>query len=100
MLSRAASDPHLNLIVSMNEKNVMRVRGNKDRQQSIAGHVRRQPMRRVQTRKVHKFAMTNTFISGALAFLVLAYPTHVSAQQAESAGKVAQSPGQNAEASF
>jgi hypothetical protein len=100
MLSRAASDPHLNLIASMNEENVMRVRDNNDRQQSIAGHVRRQPVRGVQRRNVHKYAMTNTFISGFLAFLIMAYPAHVSAQQAESAGKVAQSPGQTAEASF
>ena len=44
--------------------------------------------------------MKKTFISGALALLVLAYPAHASAQQAASADKAEQSHKQIAEASF
>jgi hypothetical protein len=50
----------------MNEENVMRMP---------------QPKRGVQTRNDHEYAMKKTFIGGALALLVLAYPGHASAQQ-------------------
>ena len=60
----------------------------------------RQPKRGVQTRNDHEYAMKKTFISGALALLVLAYPAHASAQQATAADKAGQSHQQTAEASF
>ncbi|MCK1729493.1 DUF305 domain-containing protein [Bradyrhizobium sp. 142] len=44
--------------------------------------------------------MKKTFISGALALLVLAYPAHASAQQAASADKAERSHKQIAEAYF
>jgi hypothetical protein len=52
----------------MNEENVMRMH---------------QPKRGVQTRNDHEYAMKKTFIGGALALLVLAYPAHASARNAE-----------------
>jgi hypothetical protein len=52
----------------MNEENVMRMR---------------QPKRGVQTRKHHEYAMKKTFIGGALALPVLAYPARASARNAE-----------------
>jgi hypothetical protein len=57
----------------MNEENVMRMR---------------QPKRGVQKRNDHEYAMKKTFVSGALALLVLAYPAHASAQQAAAADNV------------
>jgi hypothetical protein len=59
-----------------------------------------QSKRGVQTRNNHEYAMKKTFIGGALALLVLAYPAHVSAQQAASADKAERSHKQIAEASF
>ena len=58
-----------------------------------------QSKRGVQTRNNHEYAMKKTFIGGALALLVLAYPAHVLAQQA-SADKADRSHKQIAEASF
>jgi hypothetical protein len=52
----------------MNEENVMRMR---------------QPKRGVQTRNDHERAMKKTFIGGALALSVLAYPARASARNAE-----------------
>jgi uncharacterized protein (DUF305 family) len=80
----------------MNEENVMRMPGsNNHRQQSVTGQGLRQPKRGVQKCNDHEYAMKKTFISGALALLVLAFPAHASAQQAASADKAEQ-----AEASF
>jgi len=76
---------------------------NNHRQQSVAGQGPRQPERGAQNRNDHEYAMKETFISGALALLVLAYPAHASAQQvsaAASAAKAEQSHKQTAEASF
>jgi hypothetical protein len=85
----------------MNEENVMRMPGsNNHRRQSVAGQSPRQPQRGVQKRNDHEYAMKKTFISGALAWLVLAYPVHASAQQAALAGKAGPSHKQIAEASF
>jgi hypothetical protein len=85
----------------MNEENAMRIPGsNNDRQQSVAGHGPRQPERGVAKRNDHENAVKKTFISGALALLVLAYPAHASAQQPASADKAEQSHEQTAEASF
>lgn len=53
-----------------------------------------------QKRNDHAYAMRKTFISGALALLVLASPAHTSAQQAASAEKADLSDQQTAEASF
>ena len=72
-------------------------------QESVAGQGTHQPKRGVQTRKHHEYAMKKTFISGALALLVLAYPACASAQRgpaAAAANKVQQSHQQTAEASF
>jgi Domain of unknown function (DUF305) len=70
----------------MNEENVMRMR---------------QPKRGVQTRNDHEYAMKKTFIGGALALLVLAYPGHASAQQASAVASPAKvQHKQTAEASF
>jgi Domain of unknown function (DUF305) len=66
------------------------------RHQSIAG----QAERCVQKRNNHAFAMKKTFISGALALLVLAYPAYAAGPQAASAKKAEQSHNQTAEASF
>jgi hypothetical protein len=73
---------------------------NNHRRQSVAGQSPRQSKRRVQKRNDHEYAMKKTFISGALALLVLAYPAHASAQQAASADKAERSHKQIAEASF
>ena len=73
---------------------------NNHRQQSVAGQCPRQPERGVRKRNDHEYAMKKTFISGALALLVLAYPAHASAQQAASADKAEQFHKQTAEASF
>jgi len=70
------------------------------RRRSVAGRCPRQPERGVQKRNDHEYAMKKTFISGALALQVLAYPAHASAQQAASADKAEQSHKQIAEASF
>ncbi|WMT74108.1 hypothetical protein [Bradyrhizobium sp. Ash2021] len=43
----------------------------------------RQPKRGVQTRNDHKYAIKKTFIGGALALLVLAFPARASARDAE-----------------
>ena len=78
----------------------MRMPGsNNHRRQSVAGQSPRQPERGAQKRNDHEYAMKKTFISGALAWLVLA-SVHASAQQAASAGKAGQSHKQIAEASF
>lgn len=61
---------------------------NNHRQQSAAG------------RNDREYPIKKTFIGGALAFLVLAYPAHASAQQAASADKAEQSHKQTAEAAF
>jgi hypothetical protein len=88
----------------MNEENVMRMLGsNNHRQQSVAGQGPHQPKRGARNRNDHEYAMKKTFISGALALLVLAYPAYVSAQQvpaAVAAGKAEQSHQQTAEASY
>jgi hypothetical protein len=85
----------------MNEENVMRMPGsNNHRRQSVAGQCPRQPERGVQKRNDHEYAMKKTFISGALALLVLGYPAHAAAQQAASAAKAEQFHKQTAEASF
>jgi hypothetical protein len=79
----------------------MRMPGtNNHRRQSVAGQCPRQPERGVQKRNDHEYAMKKTFLNGALALLVLAYPAHASAQQAPSADKAEQSHKQIAEASF
>jgi DUF305 family protein family protein len=88
----------------MNEENVMRMfSSNNHRQQSVAGQGRHQPKRGARNRSGHEYAMKKTFISGALALLVLAYPAYASAQQepaAAAANKAGQSHHQTAEASF
>jgi len=88
----------------MNEENVMRMLGsNNHRQQSVAGQAPRQPKRGARNRNDHEYAMKKTFINGALALLVLAYPAYVSAQQvpaAVAAGKAEQSHQQTAETSY
>jgi hypothetical protein len=85
----------------MNEENVMRMPGtNNHRRQSVAGKGPRQPEGGVHKRNDHEYAMKKTFIGGALALPVLAYPAHASAQQAASADKAEQSHKQIAEASF
>jgi hypothetical protein len=56
-----------------------------------------QSKRGVQKRNDHEYAMKKTFIGGALALLVLAYPAHASAQQAASADKAERSHKQIAE---
>jgi hypothetical protein len=56
--------------------------------------------RGVQKRNDHEYAMKKTFISSALALLVLAYPACALAQQAGSADNAGRSPQQTAEASF
>ena len=43
----------------------------------------RQPKRGVQTRNDHEYAMTGTFIGGAIASPVLAYPARASARNAK-----------------
>jgi len=85
----------------MNEENAMRIlSSNNHRQQSVAGQGSHQPKRGARNSNDHECAMKKTFISGALALLVLAYPAHASAQQAASADKAEQSHQQTAEASF
>jgi hypothetical protein len=85
----------------MNKENVMRTpASNNHRQQSGAGHGPRQPEHGVAKRNDRENAVKKTFISSALALLVLAYPAHASAQQAASADKAEQSHEQTAEASF
>jgi hypothetical protein len=88
----------------MNEENVMRMLGsNNHRQQSVAGQGPHQPKRGARNRNDHEYAMKKTFINGALALLVLAYPAYVSAQQvpaAVAAGKAEQSHQQTAETSY
>ena len=79
----------------------MRMLGsNNHRQQSVAGQGPHQPKRGARNRNDHEYAMKKTFINGALALLVLAYPAYVSAQQvpaAVAAGKAEQSHQQTAE---
>jgi hypothetical protein len=53
---------------------------NNHRQQLVARKGPRQPARGVK-RNGHEYAMENTFVSGALALLVLAYPAPASATQ-------------------
>jgi uncharacterized protein (DUF305 family) len=88
----------------MNEENAMRIlSSNNDRQESVADQGTHHPKRGAQIRNAHEYAMKKTFISGALALLVLAYPAHASAQQvpaAAAADKAEQSHQQTAEASF
>jgi hypothetical protein len=43
----------------------------------------RQPKRGVQTRNDHEYAIKTTFIGGAIALPVLAYPARASARNAE-----------------
>jgi hypothetical protein len=77
-------------------------------QQQPSSAVRRgqgplQPERGTRKRSDREYSMKKTFISGALAFLTLAYAAHASAQQlsaAASAGNAGQSHRQTAEASF
>ena len=71
-------------------------------QQSVAGQGSHQPKRGARNSN-DEYVMKKTFISGALALLVLAYPAYVSAQQvpvAVAAGKSEQSHQQTAEASY
>src|SRR5712664_2161207 len=87
----------------MNEKNAMRIPSSNDRQESVAGQGTHQPKRGARNRNAHEYAMKKTFMSGALALLVLAYPAYASAQQvpaAAAANKAQQSHQQTAEASF
>jgi uncharacterized protein (DUF305 family) len=88
----------------MNEENAMRIlSSNNHRQQSVAGQGWHQPKRGARNSNDHECAMKKTFISGALALLVLAYPALASAQQvpaAAAADKAEQSHQQTAEASF
>ncbi len=56
--------------------------------------------RAVQNRNDHAYALKKTFVSSALALLVLAYPAYASAQQAASADNAERSLQQTAEASF
>src|SRR5229473_5218463 len=88
----------------MNEENAMRIlSSNNHRQQSVAGQGSHQPKRGARNSNDHECAMKKTFISGALALLVLAYPALASAQQvpaAAAADKAEQSHQQTAEASF
>jgi Domain of unknown function (DUF305) len=87
----------------MNEENAMRIPSSNDRQESVAGQGTHQPKRGARNRNAHEYAMKKTFIGGALALLVLAYPACASAQQvpaAAAANKVQQSHQQTAEASF
>jgi hypothetical protein len=87
----------------MNEENAMRIfSSNNHRRQSLAGQGPHQPKRGARNSNNHEYAMKKTFIGGALALLVLAYPAHASAQQvpAAAANKAEQSQQQTAEASF
>ena len=75
---------------------------NNHRQQFVAGQGSHQPKRGARNSN-DEYVMKKTFISGALALLVLAYPAYVSAQQvpaAAAANKAEQSHQQTAEASF
>jgi uncharacterized protein (DUF305 family) len=87
----------------MNEENAMRIlSSNSHRQQSVAGQGSHQPKRDARNSN-DEYVMKKTFISGALALLVLAYPALASAQQvpaAAAADKAEQSHQQTAEASF
>ena len=81
----------------------MRIPSSNDRQESVAGQGTHQPKRGARNRNAHEYAMKKTFMSGALALLVLAYPAYASAQQvpaAAAANKAQQSHQQTAEASF
>ena len=75
---------------------------NNDRQESVADQGTHHPKRSARIRNAHEYAMKKTFISGALALLVLAYPACASAQQvlAPAAPNKAQQSHQTAEASF
>jgi uncharacterized protein (DUF305 family) len=88
----------------MNEENAMRIlSSNNDRQESVADQGTHHPKRGARIRNAHEYAMKKTFISGALALLVLAYPAHASAQQVPAAAapnQAQQSHQQTAEASF
>src|SRR3982074_997875 len=88
----------------MNEENAMRIlSSNNHRQQSVAGQGSHHPERGARNSNDHEYAMKKTFISGALALLVLAYPALASAQQvpaAAAADKAEQSQQKTAEASF
>ena len=62
----------------------MRMPGsNNHRRQSVAGQSPRQPERGAQKRNDHEYAMKKTFIGGAPALPVLAYPARASARSAE-----------------
>jgi DUF305 family protein family protein len=87
----------------MNEENAMRIfSSNNHRRQSLAGPGPHQPKCGARNSNNHEYAMKKTFIGGALALLVLAYPAYASAQQAPAAAanKAEQSHQQTAEASF
>jgi Domain of unknown function (DUF305) len=87
----------------MKEDNAMRIfSSNNHRRQSLAGQGPHQPKRGARNSNNHEYAMKKTFIGGALALLVLAYPAHASAQRAPAAAanKAEQSHQQTAEASF
>jgi long-subunit fatty acid transport protein len=77
-------------------------RSNNHGRQSLADQGPHQPKRGARNSNNHEYAMKKTFIGGALALLVLAYPAHASAQQvpAAAANKAEQSQQQTAEASF
>jgi hypothetical protein len=87
----------------MNEENVMRIlSSNNHCQQSVAGQGSHQPKGGAWNSN-DEYVMKKTFISGALALLVLAYPAHASAQQVPAAAapnQAQQSHQQTAEASF
>ena len=82
----------------------MRIRSSNNHcQESVAGQGTHQPKRGARNRNAHEYEIKKTFISGALALLVLAYPALASAQQvpaAAAADKAEQSRQQTAEASF
>jgi hypothetical protein len=64
----------------MKEENAMRIlSSNNHRRQSLAGQGPHQPKRGARNSNNHEYAMKKTFIGGALALLVLAYPAHASA---------------------
>src|SRR5260221_12203856 len=88
----------------MNEESAMRIlSSNNHRQQSVAGQGSHQPKRGARNSNDHEYAMKKTFISGALALLVLAYPALASAQQvpaAAAADKAEQAHEETAEPAF
>jgi hypothetical protein len=87
--------------IEPNEENVMHIAGsNNHRQQSVAAQGPRQLERDLHNANDHEHTMKLILIGVAFSLLVLACPTHASAQQATSTDKTEQSQKQTAETSF